>query len=119
MKAAFSAQYNRHFVSAGVEKTKYLHPELVGAARSASQAAGSVLQSISGSTSNGRDQKDGIDSVDNISESGSTDMLGTFVAPIPPAIPANSAPTLNNTYPSQSHSSSSSTEAKRKRSRWD
>lgn len=31
MKAAFASQYNRRFVSAGVESTKYTHPELLGA----------------------------------------------------------------------------------------
>ncbi|KAM7537394.1 hypothetical protein Aperf_G00000074743 [Anoplocephala perfoliata] len=31
MKAAFASQFNRRFVSAGVEKTKYTHPERLGA----------------------------------------------------------------------------------------
>ncbi|VDK39191.1 unnamed protein product [Taenia asiatica] len=31
MKAVFASQYNRRFVSAGVESTKYTHPELLGA----------------------------------------------------------------------------------------
>ncbi|VUZ51914.1 unnamed protein product [Hymenolepis diminuta] len=31
MKAAFASQFNRRFVSAGIEKTKYTHPERLGA----------------------------------------------------------------------------------------
>ncbi|VDK45703.1 unnamed protein product [Dibothriocephalus latus] len=30
MKAAFAAQYQRRFISAGIEATRYTHPELLG-----------------------------------------------------------------------------------------
>ncbi|VDD75390.1 unnamed protein product [Mesocestoides corti] len=40
MKAAFASQYNRRFVSAGVESTKYTHPELLGASNKTSEVSG-------------------------------------------------------------------------------
>ncbi|CAH8456216.1 unnamed protein product [Dicrocoelium dendriticum] len=94
MKAAFAAQYSRRFVSAGIEATKYTHPEMLQPAMPAdvAQTCATVSSALPSTP------------VDLYTPAVSTPTPVPSPAPVPAPVPPPPTP---------------QTEVKKKRSRWD
>ncbi|TGZ73295.1 hypothetical protein CRM22_001604 [Opisthorchis felineus] len=105
MKAAFAAQYSRRFVSAGVEASKYTHPEML-------QPATNVTNSQFQASSYGTE----LSCPQLVAAPQAVPTPRGVPAPIPPPAPV---PTPVRPPPQPVSAPPSQPEVKKKRSRWD